>query len=478
MFDHITPVILSGGSGTRLWPLSRSKLPKQFLKLFGDKSLFQSTVERVAPRYGFRPPLVISNTDHRFLVNEALAQAGVGAEGILLEPFGRNTAPAAALAALMVAENNPGALLLIMPSDHVILDMAGFHKAVETAASAAAQGYLCCFGMTPDAPETGYGYIAGGDPLDGATGAYVIESFREKPDVQTARRYLEDGKYSWNSGMFLFRADTLLQAMEEYQKPMLDALRAVMGALTNDLDFLRLDPDLFAAVPSDSIDYAIMEKTGRAAIVPAEFGWSDLGSFSSLWAVEDKDEHGNVTVGDVMMEDCRDCLVHGGDRLVTALGIQDLIIVATDDAILVSDKNRDQDVKRIVSRIKAAEREEADLHTTVYRPWGSYRSITVGGRYQVKEITVYPGKRLSLQMHHHRAEHWVIVSGTAMVTRDDETVLMKEDESIYLPLGCRHRLENPGKTPLTLIEVQTGSYLGEDDIVRFDDDFGRTPQKT
>ena len=469
----IYPIILSGGSGSRLWPLSRSKYPKQFLPLLGHKSLFVQALERVAENYGFGKPLVVANEDHRFIVNEQADKAGIELQSIILEPVGRNTAPAVAVAALQAAEHDPDALLLYLAADHVILDTPGFHKAVNAAACAAKQDYLVCFGMTPTRPETGYGYIAEGAEIKGAMGALVIKAFKEKPDAETAAEYLKAGNYSWNSGMFMFAASTILKEFETHQPEMLAAVKKALGAAKPDLNFLRLGADEFKAVPADSIDYAIMEKTERAAVVPAEFGWSDVGSFTALASVQTPDADGNVMVGDVMAEDTKNCFVHGNGYLVSTLGVENLVIVATEDAVMVAQKGHDQDVKKIVERLKADNRSEAELHTVVHRPWGTYRTLALADRYQVKEIEVYPGKRLSLQMHHHRAEHWVVVEGCATVTRNEETHLLGENESIYLPLGAKHRLENEGKIPLRLIEVQSGSYLGEDDIVRFEDDFNR-----
>lgn len=469
----IYPVILSGGSGSRLWPMSRSKYPKQFLPMLGNKSLFTQTLERVSATYGFGKPLVVANEHHRFMVNEQAARADIELESVILEPVGRNTAPAVAIAALKAAEVDQDALLLFLPSDHVILDAPGFHKAVSDAACAAKQDYLVCFGMSPSRPETGYGYIAEGELIEGAKDARTISAFKEKPDEQTAAKYLAEGGYHWNSGMFMFAAKTILAEFEAYQPEMLAACRKALAGAAPDLNFLRLQEDDFAAVPADSIDYAIMEKTTRAAVLPAEFGWSDVGSFSALADVQTPDASGNVSVGDVLSVNTKNCFIHGDGHLISTVGVEDLIIVATDDAVLVADKDQDQDVKKIVDQLKAGKRAEADFHSTVYRPWGNYRTLAMGDRFQVKEIEVYPGKRLSLQMHHHRAEHWVVVEGSAVVTRDDEEMLLSENESVYLPLGATHRLENPGKIALRLIEVQSGSYLGEDDIVRFEDDFNR-----
>ncbi|WP_308909012.1 mannose-1-phosphate guanylyltransferase/mannose-6-phosphate isomerase [Pseudokordiimonas caeni] len=474
--DHvgkIQPVILSGGSGSRLWPLSRTHYPKQFLPLHGDKSLFLQTLERVSHSYGFRDPMVIANEHHRFIVNEQALRADVALGPFLLEPVGRNTAPAIALAALRIAESDPDALLLVLPSDHVIADVPAFHKAVAKAAAVAIEGRLVCFGMTPTRAETGYGYIAAGKPVAGHEGAFAIAAFKEKPDAATAEGYLKSGGYSWNSGMFMFPAGLILDEFRAHAPAILDGAAKALASVRHDLNFERLGEAEFGAIPADSIDYAIMEKTARAAVVPASFGWSDVGSFGALWDIADKDAGGNVLRGDVITEACRNSYFHTDGRMVAALGLDDLIVVSTEDTVLVAHKGQDQDVKKLVERCKAEGRSLVDLHTTVYRPWGSYRSIAVGPQFQVKEIIVKPGKKLSLQMHHHRAEHWVVVEGTATVTRDEDILTLHEDQSIYLPLGCRHRLENPGKIDLRLIEVQSGSYLGEDDIVRFEDDFGR-----
>lgn len=473
MKHKIKPVVLSGGSGSRLWPLSRAKYPKQFLPMLGSKSLFTQTLERVGPTYGFEQAIVVANEHHRFIVNEQTGAADIELDALILEPVGRNTAPAFAVAALTAAEVDPEQLLLFLPSDHVILDTPGFHSAVAVAADAASAGFLCCFGMTPTRPDTGYGYIAAGDPLADVGGAFHIDGFREKPDSETAAEYLRSGNYSWNSGMFLMKTSAILDEFERLQPDMLQACRVALETVTEDLNFLRMEEAAFARVPADSVDYAIMEATDKAAVVPAEFGWSDVGSFSALADVQQADANGNVTNGDVMLEDSKNCFIQSDNKLVTLVGVEDLIVVSTDDAVMVAHKSRDQDVKAIVDRLKHEKRIEADFHTTVYRPWGNYTSIGAGERYQVKEITVYPGKRLSLQKHHHRAEHWVIVEGSAVVTRDAEEILLSENESVYLPLGAVHRLMNPGKINLKLIEVQSGSYLGEDDIVRIEDDFNR-----
>ncbi len=445
--------------------------------MLGSKSLFVQTLERVSESYGFEAPLVVANEHHRFIVNEQADSAGIKLDALILEPVGRNTGPAFAVAALKAVQDNPDQLLLFLPSDHVILDVPGFHKAVKVAASAAAGGKLCCFGMTPTRPDTGYGYIAAGEELADVAGAFTIDGFREKPDEATAKEYLESGSYSWNSGMFLMKASTLIEEFKVLQPEMLAGCEKALASVESDLNFLRMDEKTFKAVPADSIDYAIMEKTSEAAVVPAEFGWSDVGSFSALADVQEADADGNVTVGDVLLEDARNCFVSSENKLVSLIGVDDLIVVSTDDAVLVAPKERDQDIKKVVERLKSGKRIEADFHTTVYRPWGNYRGVAEGERYQVKEIEVYPGKRLSLQKHHHRAEHWVVVEGSAVVVRDDEELLLSENESVYLPLGAVHRLTNPGKINLKLIEVQSGSYLGEDDIVRIEDDFNREKDK-
>ncbi|GHF18586.1 xanthan biosynthesis protein XanB [Kordiimonas sediminis] len=418
--------------------------------------------------------MVVANEAHRFIVNRQAEENAVELGDFFLEPIGRNTAPAILIAAMRAYASNPKALLLFLPSDHVILDTPGFHKAVQKAAEVAANGRLCCFGITPSRAETGYGYILAGDALAAGKGAYTVQAFKEKPDAETAEAYLKAGTYTWNSGMFLFRADVLMHEMKRFAPAMVAACEKVLAATVKDLNFERFSEDLFKAVPADSIDYALLEKTDLAAVVPADIGWSDVGSFSSLWHHSEQDTEGNAHSGDAIFVDTKNTYVRSGGKLVATVGVEDLIIVATDDAVLVADKHSDQDVKKVVDVLKAQDRQEVQEHSTVYRPWGSYKSIAIGPRFQVKEIMVYPGKRLSLQMHHHRAEHWVIVEGEAVVTRDTEEFTLGEDESVYLPVGTKHRLENKGDVPLRLVEVQTGSYLGEDDIVRFEDDFNRS----
>lgn len=466
--SDVLPIILSGGSGTRLWPLSRESYPKQFLPLVGEHSMLQATWLRAAPVAG-HAPIVVANEEHRFVAAEQLQQIGVKPQSILLEPKGRNTAPAIAVAALEATRNGADPLLLVLPSDHVIRDEAAFQAAVRAAATAAEQGKLVTFGIKPTAPETGYGYIKAG----AGNGVSAVERFVEKPDLATAQGYLASGEYYWNSGMFLFRASRYLEELRRFQPAIADACTKAWNAATRDADFTRLDKAAFAASPSDSIDYAVMEKTADAVVVPLDANWNDVGSWSALLDVSPQDAQGNAHHGDVIEIDCRNTYAYGS-RLIAMVGLQDVVVVETDDAVLVGHRDRIQEVKEIVARIKASGRSEATWHRKVYRPWGAYDSIDNGQRFQVKRITVKPGATLSLQMHHHRAEHWIVVSGTAEVTRGEEVLLLTENQSTYIPLGVTHRLKNPGKLPLELIEVQSGSYLGEDDIVRFEDTYGRT----
>ncbi|MBV6688227.1 mannose-1-phosphate guanylyltransferase/mannose-6-phosphate isomerase [Xanthomonas euvesicatoria pv. physalidis] len=465
--SDVLPIILSGGSGTRLWPLSRESYPKQFLPLVGDKSMLQSTWLRAAPVAG-HAPIVVANEEHRFMAAEQLQQLGVKPSAILLEPKGRNTAPAIAVAALEATRDGADPLLLVLPSDHVIQNEAAFQAAVTLAATAAEQGKLVTFGIKPTAPETGYGYIKAG----AGTGASAVERFVEKPDLATAQSYLASGEYYWNSGMFLFRASRYLEELRKFHPAIADACQKAWENGKRDADFTRLDKDAFAASPSDSIDYAVMEKTAYAVVVPLDAGWNDVGSWSSLRDVSKQDAQGNAHHGDVIQLDCQNTYAYGS-RLIAMVGLEDVVVVETPDAVLVGHRDRIQEVKDIVSQIKTAGRSEATWHRKVYRPWGAYDSIDMGQRHQVKRITVKPGAVLSLQMHHHRAEHWIVVSGTAEVTRGEEVLLLTENQSTYIPLGVTHRLRNPGKLPLELIEVQSGSYLGEDDIVRFEDTYGR-----
>jgi mannose-1-phosphate guanylyltransferase/mannose-6-phosphate isomerase len=471
--NGITPVILSGGAGTRLWPMSRALYPKQLLPLLSAESLLQETVRRVSDPTLFAAPLIVANDEHRFIIAEQLRQSGVKPQSIVLEPIGRNTAPAACIAALCLISDDPGALLLVMPSDHAIADPAAFRAAIELAAAAARDGALVTFGITADRPETGYGYIRRGAKLAGNDGVYEVAAFIEKPDRAAAERYLASGDHVWNSGIFLFPARLYLDELERLQPAMVAGCRAALAAAQRDLDFLRLEKAAFGALKGESIDYAVMEHTERAAVVPVDMGWSDVGSWDALWSISPKDDDGNVRLGDVMVEESRNSYFRSDSRLIAALGVENLAVVETDDVIFVAARDRAQDVKRLVARLEREGRSEAGTHMTVHRPWGTYRTIHNGTRVQVKHIMVKPGAQLSLQMHHHRAEHWVVVSGTAKVVRGDDEIMLTEDQSTYIPLGTRHRLENPGKIPLHLIEVQSGSYLGEDDIVRFEDTYGR-----
>ena len=469
----IHPVILSGGTGSRLWPMSRETYPKQFLSLNSELSLLQETARRVADSRLFSAPLAICNNEHRFAVAEQLRQLDVIPTDIVLEPVGRNTAPAAAVAALMVSEADADALMLLLPSDHVIKNEAAFHAAVETAAGVALEGALVTFGITPTAPETGCGYIRRGAPLAGHSGCYRVATFTEKPNEATARSFLDVGGYDWNSGMFLFAAKRYLEELGRLEPTMLEGCRKALAQGARDLDFIRLDEKIFAQIDSQSIDYAVMERIDDAAVVPVDIGWSDIGSWSALWELSEKDANGNSIIGDVTAIEVTNSYIRSEGRLVTAVGLQDIVIVVTEDAILALPKDRAQDVRLIVDSLKKKNRPEPVYHAKVYRPWGFYQSIHNGDRFQVKRITVDVGASLSLQRHHHRAEHWIVVNGTANVTRGDETFFLYENESTYIPPNTIHRLNNPGKVPLNLIEVQSGSYLGEDDIERIEDSYGR-----
>jgi mannose-1-phosphate guanylyltransferase/mannose-6-phosphate isomerase len=468
----IVPVILSGGSGTRLWPVSRESFPKQLWPLISDRTMIQETALRAAGP-GFAAPIVVCNEEHRFLIAEQLREAGMGHARILLEPVGRNSAPAIAAAALLVADDDPGAVLWMMAADSSITRPDALALALEEAVAAARAGRFVTFGMKPTAPETGYGYIEVGAAIEGLAGAKLVARFVEKPDAATASALVAGGQHLWNSGMFVFTAETLIEEMQEHAPDVMVAARGALAARTTDLDFIRLGREAFAACPSISLDYAVAERTARAAVVPADLGWSDVGSWNALWELGDKDASGNVSLGDVLIEGATDCYVRSDGMLTAVVGLSDAIVVTTEDAVLAMHRDRAQDVKKIVERLRRAGRHEAASHSRCYRPWGFYESLINGDRFQVKRIVVKPGEKLSLQKHYHRAEHWVVVAGTAMVVRDADEVMIRENESIYLPLGCVHRLENPGRIPLELIEVQSGSYLGEDDIVRFEDTYGR-----
>jgi mannose-1-phosphate guanylyltransferase/mannose-6-phosphate isomerase len=471
----LVPVILSGGAGTRLWPLSRELHPKQLLALVGPHTMLQDTVQRLAG-VDVAAPMVVCNEAHRFLVAEQLRAIDCKPRAIVLEPAGRNTAPAIALAAhatLAGEEGDP--LLLVLPADHVIPDVAAFHGAIELASAAARNGALVTFGIVPTSPETGYGYIRRGTR---AAGSYRIAEFVEKPDLARAQAFLSSGEYYWNSGMFLFRARRYLEELERFAPDIAAACGNSFAGAVRDLDFTRVDPAAFRDCRSESIDYAVMEKTADAVMVPLAAGWSDVGNWASLHAATPHDAHGNALFGDVMVEDTHGSYVYAASRLVATVGLRDHVVIETKDAVLVAPKERVQDVKTLVAQLKACGRYEHSLHREVFRPWGSYDSIDAGERFQVKRLMVHPGGVLSLQMHHHRAEHWVVVAGTARITRGEETFLLEENQSTYIPVGVRHRIENPGLIPLHIIEVQSGTYLGEDDIVRLEDRYGRQGTNT
>ncbi|WP_458095361.1 mannose-1-phosphate guanylyltransferase/mannose-6-phosphate isomerase [Roseomonas sp. WA12] len=471
--DRVVPVVLSGGVGTRLWPLSREGYPKQFWPLTSAQSMLQETVGR-ATGPGFAPPMVICAEAHRFLVAEQLREAGLSSGArIVLEPAARNSAPAIAAAALLVAESDPHALLWIMAADAAIQDLPALHAALARASVAARAGHIVAFGMRPTTPETGFGYIEAGAPLVNAEGVSAIASFVEKPELVRAQAFLEGGRHLWNAGMFVASSSALLAELERLQPELVASVRAAVDGAARDLDFVRLGA-AFAEAPSISIDYAVMERTAHAAVVPADLGWSDVGSWDALWQVSPKDTAGNATHGPVELLDASNCYVRSEGILTSVIGLSDVVLVSTEDAVLALHRDRAQDVKKLVEQLKAKKRPEAGAHRRMYRPWGHYEGLIQGDRFQVKKILVRPGEKLSLQKHYHRAEHWVVVNGTAVVERDAERILLRENESVYLPLGCVHRLENPGMIPLTLIEVQSGAYLGEDDIVRFEDTYGRT----
>ena len=472
----IYPVLLSGGAGVRLWPMSRERFPKQLLNLTSDRSMIQETALRVADPALFAPTLVICNEEYRFVIAEQLREAAIPPAGIILEPVGRNTAAAVAVAALRIAETAPDALMLVLPADHLIRDVPAFRAVTETAAEAAAAGFLVTFGITPTAPETGYGYIRRGGALEigGASNrAFRVAAFVEKPSREKARTYIDGGDHFWNSGMFLFPVDKVLAELERFVPEVLAACRKALAGAVTDLDFCRLDAASFKAAPSISIDYAVMERTDSAAMVPADIGWTDVGAWSALWEVGAKDENGNVRIGDVLSHDSHNCYIRSETMLTTAVGMEDAIIVVTDDVVMVAARDRVGEIKTLVEELKRQGRTEPLSHRKVHRPWGFYQFLHGGDRFQVKRLTVNPGARLSLQLHYHRAEHWVVVNGTALVTRGSEQLMLRENESIFIPLGTPHRLENPGRMPLNLIEVQSGAYLGEDDIVRLDDTYGR-----
>jgi mannose-1-phosphate guanylyltransferase/mannose-6-phosphate isomerase len=468
----LIPLILSGGSGTRLWPVSRKNLPKQFLSIVGDGTLFQQTVARASALGDAQAPIVVASDDHRFLAAEQLMESGVGGATIILEPIARNTAPAIALGAMQAIEKHPDAVLLVLPADHLIGDESQFREAVENALPRARDGWLVTFGIRPDRPETGFGYIRQGESL--GDGAFKVDRFVEKPDEATAQSYLDEGGYAWNSGMFLFKASRYLEELHEHAPAMLEAVRKAHASANKDLDFIRVDADLFAQVPDNSIDYAVMEKTRRAAVLPCSCDWSDIGSWSALWLAGNRNADGNLIEGDAITVDATNSLLRSHDRhLIAVVGVSDLMVITTPDATLVAHRDAAQDVKRVVDQLKSSGRTEHSLHRKVHRPWGSYDSLETGDRFQVKRIVVKPGAALSLQRHQHRAEHWIVVSGIAEVTCDERVFTLHENESTFIPRGSVHRLRNTGTEPVELIEVQSGGYLGEDDIERLEDVYGR-----
>ncbi|MDI6797079.1 MAG: mannose-1-phosphate guanylyltransferase/mannose-6-phosphate isomerase [Desulfatibacillaceae bacterium] len=470
----ILPVILAGGSGTRLWPLSRDYYPKQLLTLFGEGTMMQETARRLKIANSLAPPLVLCNESHRFFVAEQFRLMGEKPGAIILEPLGKNTAPAVAVAAIKACEKGEDPVLVVLPADHFIENPQAFHKALEVAVSLAKEGYCATFGIVPDGPETGYGYIQRGQPMPNhGQNAFEVARFVEKPAPQTAKKYLETGQYYWNSGMFVFTASSILEQMRIHAPQVLEACTKAVRLGIEDLDFFRLDEDAFSCCPSISLDYAVMEKTENACVVPVEMGWSDLGSWEALWKVGAKDDKQNVISGDVCAHDVTDCVLRAESRLLAAVGLSGHVVVETSDAVLVAPRSHAQQVRHVVERLREQKRGEVLSHKKVLRPWGSYEVITEDSRFQVKRLVVKPGARLSLQKHYHRAEHWVVVRGTGIITCGEKQLTVKEDESAYIPLGTVHRLENPGSIPLEIVEVQTGAYLGEDDIVRVEDDYGR-----
>lgn len=474
MKNPILPVIMAGGSGSRLWPLSRQLFPKQFLTLYGNNSMLQETALRLKG-INHKAPLVICNEEHRFSVAEQFRVKGIENSGIILEPFGRNTAPAIALAAIEAMKGGDDPLLLVLAADHVIKNTKAFCQTISNAQSSAMLDKLVTFGIVPTAPETGYGYIKRGQESDGAGegNAFNVEQFVEKPNLATAQQYVDSKEYYWNSGMFMFKASIYLQELKKHQPEIYTACENAMSQTQSDIDFVRIDQTAFEQCPDDSIDYAVMEKTAQAVVVPMDCNWSDVGSWSALWDIQEKDSDGNVAIGDTITIDTKNSYINADNKLVATIGLEDVVVVETKDAVLVADKSKVQQVKQVVEQLKQSNRIESSSHREVYRPWGKFDSVDEAKRFKVKRITVKPGAKLSLQMHHHRAEHWVVVSGTAKVKNGDSELILTENQSTYIPIGAVHSLENPGKVDLELIEVQSGSYLGEDDIVRFEDKYGR-----
>ncbi|MEO1719378.1 MAG: mannose-1-phosphate guanylyltransferase/mannose-6-phosphate isomerase [Pseudomonadota bacterium] len=480
---NVHPVILSGGSGTRLWPLSRAMYPKQFINFFNgtgnDATFLGSTIDRLSPDLGFAAPTLLCNNDHRFLVREELDRRNIDPRAIILEPVARNTAAAIAVAAVHVARDNPNAILAVMPSDHMIRDEERFREAIEKAAQVASTGRLVLFGIEPNEAHTGYGYIRRGEPIPSYTGsAFEVAAFTEKPDETTAQKYLAAGDHYWNSGIFVLHAKTFLEELNQLEPKIFAAAEASLRGAVQDFEFTRLEKAPFAQSPSISVDYAVMERTKKAAMIPVDMGWNDVGSWSSLWDVAPRDENGNFVQGDAILKDTDGCYVHSEKSLVSTIGVENLVIVDTPDALLVADKSRAQEVGDIVKELRASNRKEQEQHLRNYRPWGHFETLSLGPRFQVKKLHVKPGGKLSMQMHHHRSEHWVVVQGTALVSVGDMEKLVRENESIYIFATQWHRLENPGKVPLELIEVQIGTYLGEDDILRTDDVYHRADDET
>ncbi len=469
----IIPVILAGGSGTRLWPLSRKHYPKQLIELVNHNSMIQDTVIRLKNFHDMEQPVVICNDEYRFMIAEQMRKINIDPALIILEPVGRNTASAITIASLMLEEKYDNPILLILPADHLIENVVNFHDVIKLGNNAAKEGNLVTFGIIPKEPETGYGYIKKGDNVSAFSNVYKIDKFVEKPCFKNAKKYVDSGEYCWNSGMFMFKAATILEELNNFASDIVETCKMAVSKGKEDLDFFRLDKESFGKVPSDSIDYKVMEKTSKGVIIPCDIGWSDIGSFNALYKAQKSDENQNVLKGDVLLEDVSNSYINAKEKLVAAVGVKDLVIVETKDAVLVAHQDKAQDVKKIVEKLKNNQRPEVVVHSKVYRPWGHYETMDISERFQVKRLTVKPGAKLSLQKHYHRAEHWTVVAGSAIITNGDKEMLLNEDQSTYIPLGVVHRIKNPGKIPLEIIEVQSGSYLGEDDIVRYDDVYGR-----